>query len=190
MENKDRNYKRIITIALLLFIIIFFIIIIIYELTKKGFTQTEIPSTEKNYEWYEDNTQKDEMESLHENPNTENLVVGTETVAGTENQDNSNDISNNAPDSDSYARREWFKLEGIPEEVLPKLNIDLINNNMQDMLYSQGYSDYTVAKYDEHEENDSYIDIWFTVDTKPNVTVQVLYYRSTDTAIVRLYDEG
>ena len=191
MENKEKDYRKIIIIVLLVFCIVFFEIVVIYELTKKGFTEAETPSTETNYNWYEE-------ESEIASTETDNLETQTDQAGQQPADPNKNTESANAPidataddepDPDSYARREWFKLEGIPEDILPKLNTVQIMNNMQDMLYAQAYADYTTATYSEHEENESYIDIWFTVDTKPNeVTAQVLYYGETDTAIIRLYD--
>lgn len=191
MDNKERNYKRTIIITLLLFFILFFIIVIVYEITKKGFNEQELPSTETNYNWYEkgENNPSEISDSQVETESstvseTENPVNEPENV----NEPNSQvDIDT---DSDSYARRDWFQLDGIPEDIVSKLNTEKIKNNLQDLLYSQGYEDYTVAKYNEHEVNDSYIEIWFTIDTKPNtVTAQILYYATTDTAIVRLYDD-
>lgn len=191
MENKEKDYRKIIIIILLLFCIVFFAIVVIYELTKKGFTEAETQSTETNYNWYEDESEIASTEA--DNVEIPTDQAGQQPAAPNENTESANAsiaaTADDEPDPDSYARREWFKLEGIPEDILPKLNTVQIMNNMQDMLYAQAYADYTTATYFEHEETESYIEIWFTVDTKPKeVTAQVLYYGETDTAIIRLYD--
>ena len=56
MNKKENNYRKIIIIILLLFCIVVFSIMIIYELSKKGFTESKISSTELNYDWYEKDT--------------------------------------------------------------------------------------------------------------------------------------
>lgn len=163
---------------------------IIYELSKKGFTESKISSTELNYDWYEKDTSSAIVNDTSKVEQDSSKQLSTESINAKNTEIEPNTTFNDEPDPDSTARRSWFNLEKIPKDIQSKLNLEEIKNNIQDMLYAQAYQDYKTAIYEEHKENESYIELWFSVKAKPNnVSVQVLYYGQTDTAIVRLYDE-
>lgn len=189
-NENENNYRKIIIIILLLFCIVVFSIMIIYELSKKGFTESKISSTELNYDWYENDTSSVISNDSSNVEQDTSKQLSTESINTKNTETEPSTTFTDEPDPDSTARRPWFSLEKIPNDIQAKLNIEEIKNNIQDMLYAQAYQDYKTAVYEEHKENESYIELWFSVKAKPNnVSVQVLYYGQIDTAIVRLYDE-
>lgn len=189
-NENENNYRKIIIIILLLFCIVVFSIMIIYELSKKGFTESKISSTELNYDWYENDTSSVIANDSSNVEQDTSKQLSTESINTKNTETEPSTTFTDEPDPDSTARRPWFSLEKIPNDIQAKLNIEEIKNNIQDMLYAQAYQDYKTAVYEEHKENESYIELWFSVKAKPNnVSVQVLYYGQIDTAIVRLYDE-
>lgn len=165
MKNNGKHY--IIPIILIL-LGIFFCSYTIYQFInnnkKDEFQETETQETEDeiNYEWYLTGDEK------------ENLI-------DTSYQTSEDFIPESGTDSTPY--RPDFTLTGLTDEMISKIDGDIIrlSSQIQEVLYGQGFSNYTSAYWNgEYEETESTVTLYFEVHCSEYVLIEAIYNKVTE----------